>query len=752
MRRAGFVLLILYAWFQPGLTSAQQVPDEFQVAIRFDDGRFVTRRETARLMLSDQFRKLLRPGITDEELIRQFSEALDRQFERMPKPYFYTLTDAQRELDLAGDLDDPEVETRRDWNGSIAAFPGLAAFQLDRTNPRGFNEQLEAVRDHSALSTWLNPEDRIDGALRFAVRAPLIVDELEIPRTGMILDRDGVVKRLRPLNGRPANPEAVVSALLDFYIPRGLTPRIDLQLDGTPRTLSIFESGRIARILLPADLADFARAQMIVYEALPHRVFTAFRKRGAEILAEPLDPEATKREIDIEQLIFDTEPEEKAETFELPPLDGGLLGQIQQRLLALEYTASVFEFNPGELLVDLVIDPTTPQSGAGSEANPFTGTAVTAPNSPAVTSRPGAAPDVQPQPVRPVPPNGNQPSVTPREQDKNYVGGGFEYRPGQGVRALATYQRINTLGLDLFAVELGGAGGGGFASARYSRDYLFFGQLGRRLGGSFSGGTEFERQRILGGVLTNERRTGASLRIDLELFRDRNNRQLSLFFQGRRETVRLTAVQSASAPESATSQNIADVGLVHQWRRSLSRRPFRLRIEPALRFGIRVQQGEPSFQRFTLSTQYHQSVAGPVEIESRFVGATAGASTPLFELPSLGGSESVRGFRGDENIGQHLWAFQNELWFPVTRNGVPSGLHGFISRNVRLAFFHDAGNVHKPPAGTQGSITGLRQGAGLGLRVRYQGVVIEADWAYGFGSSEASRPGRGRFYFNFRLP
>jgi hypothetical protein len=742
---------MLFAWFMLPPETFAQMPDEFHVAIRFQDGRFVSRRDTARLVLSDGFRKLLRPGVTEQKLLDQFSDAIDRQFELMPKPYFFTLTDEQKELDLAGDLDDPEIAERRKWNGGLAEFPGLAAFQLDRTNPGNFNEQLEKVRERSALAAWLNPDDRLDQPLRFAVRAPLIVDELDVQRSGNILNREGVLRRLRPLNGFPANPEVISAALLDFYIPRGLTPRIDLQLDGSPRTLSIFESGRIARILLPAELTDLTKAQMIVYESLPHRVFAAFRKRVAEILAEPLDPEATKREIDIEQLIFDTETEESAETFELPPLDGGLFAQIQQRLLAMEYTASVFEFNPQELLVDLVIDATTPQSGAGSEANPFTGTAVTPPNSPGVTSRPGAAPDVQPEPIRPVTPNGPQPSGTPREQDKNYVGGGFEYRPGQGVRALASYQRMNTLGLDLFAVELGGAGSGGFASARYSRDYLFFGLLGRRLGGSFSGGTEFERNRVLAGILTNERRTGAAVRADLELFRDLNDRQLSVNFQGRRETVRLTHSGSAAA-ETATSQNTVDVGLMHQWRRTLSRRPLRLRIEPTLRFGIRLNSGEPSFQRLTLSAQFHQSIAGPVEIESRFAGASASVSTPLFELPSLGGSESVRGFRGDESIGQHLWAIQNELWLPIIGNGSPSSLRGFLSRNLRLAFFHDTGSVYKPPAGTLTSITGARQGAGVGLRVRYQGVVIETDWAYGFGSDANSRPGRGRFYFNFRLP
>ena len=47
--------------------------------------------------------------------------------------------------------------------------------------------------------------------------------------------------------------------------------------------------------------------------------------------------------------------------------------------------------------------------------------------------------------------------------------------------------------------------GEGFGTAEYSRDYLFFNALGRRLSVNVSGGSEFEQQRILNNVLTDER-------------------------------------------------------------------------------------------------------------------------------------------------------------------------------------------------------------------------------------------------------
>jgi hemolysin activation/secretion protein len=179
-------------------------------------------------------------------------------------------------------------------------------------------------------------------------------------------------------------------------------------------------------------------------------------------------------------------------------------------------------------------------------------------------------------------------------------------------------------------------------------------------------------------------------------------------------------------------------------------RPFKLRIEPALRMGLPLDH-EPSFNSFRLGTQYHQLIAGPIELESRVELRHATASTPVFEQPSLGGLESVRGFRSDEVIGRKLWSSQNELWVPLLTAGGRSGVRDFVRRNVRLAAFYDVGALDSQPA-AGASENGLRTGAGLGLRIRYQGVVIEADWAYGFGSDETGRPGRGRFYFNFRLP
>jgi len=550
----------------------------------------------------------------------------------------------------------------------------------------------------------------------------------------------------------PANPEPIQSILLDFYTARGLTPKIDVRLDAEPRSLSIFEINHIARILLPVEMKSFSVAAPIIYESLPNRVFRAFRSRGRDFLDAATGEEATKREIDLNELVKAAEDVDQSASFQLPPIDASELALISQRLLPLKQQASLFDFKPEELVFDLVVDFTTTQEGSAAKSNPATATAETPPNAPETTARPGSAPDLQVSPVAPSRSgNPKRSGNTPRREQKNFVGGGFEYLPGQEIRALGTFQRRD--GINLFGVDAGGQGSG-FASAHYSRDYLFFDKLGRRFSLDFGGGSEFNRQRVLDNLLTDERRSGAAVRLDLEAFRDFNANQLGFFAEGRHETVRLTAAkpETQPRPEVAANLNTIDIGATHRWRQQLSNRPARLQVEPSVRFGLGLSASEPSFRKFRLGARYHLSIAGPVELETRFEGRLASAATPVVELPSLGGPETVRGFRTDESLGRRLWSSQNELWFPLLKSGAPSKFRDRIRRNVRLAVFYDLGGLDHLAAGLPALLEGFRQGAGLGLRVKYQGVVIEADWAYGFGSDQAARPGRGRLYFNFRLP
>ena len=394
------VTLALLAAVSPSLAQSPP-PDRFEVAIKFDQGRFVADRATATLTLSERYRRLLRAGVTDQQLIAQFCDALDREFRLMPKPYFFTLTDVERSLDLQRKLTGADFEEMRNWNRELVKFPRIGVLSEQRSNTvegDSFSAGVDRVGEHSALSRWVNPDDvDLNRPFRFPVRDPLDVGTLGIPPTATVLDPMRVRELLRPLDGLPANPEQITDILLDFSIPRGLTPKIVANLDVSPREISIFDTSRIQRLLLPADVTDVNVAERIAYNALPNRVFKAFRRGGQSELARTLDADATKRDIDLATLVSRTE--QSPSPFELPPVDAVVLADIQQRVMILGFTASLFDSDPARQLLDLVIDETTPQAGAAAESNTVTGTTEAPPNAPAIAPRPNAAANLHPEPL-----------------------------------------------------------------------------------------------------------------------------------------------------------------------------------------------------------------------------------------------------------------------------------------------------------------------------------------------------------------
>src|SRR4051794_39216540 len=92
--------------------SAQDPVDRFEVLVKFRDGRLIAVPNSAQLILSDRYRSRLKPGTNLDALKREFIEAVNRQFELMPKPYFYTLGNTaghdEVSLDKAGALHDPD--------------------------------------------------------------------------------------------------------------------------------------------------------------------------------------------------------------------------------------------------------------------------------------------------------------------------------------------------------------------------------------------------------------------------------------------------------------------------------------------------------------------------------------------------------------------------------------------------------------------------------------------------------------------
>ena len=152
-----------------------------------------------------------------------------------------------------------------------------------------------------------------------------------------------------------------------------------------------------------------------------------------------------------------------------------------------------------------------------------------------------------------------------------------------------------------------------------------------------------------------------------------------------------------------------------------------------------------ALQRFRITANTHRKFdAWEYDFTGRFEDSTRG--TPIFELPSLGGTDTVRGFRTDDAVGQRLWSVQSELWRPIPALN-PSHFSNpqiqTVLEALRLSPFFDLGGAYQ----TTASRPGLRAGVGLGLRLDLQVAVLKFDWAYGFGDA-ASGGSRGKFYFS----
>jgi hemolysin activation/secretion protein len=294
---------------------------------------------------------------------------------------------------------------------------------------------------------------------------------------------------------------------------------------------------------------------------------------------------------------------------------------------------------------------------------------------------------------------------------------------------------------DSFSAKVGG-NSGALASFNYFADYVLFGKLHRRLSIRLNGGSDIEASRQIAGFTVDERQTGGSARVELELFRDLHGVQLYFYAEGARKTIEL--IDDADQAVSKTNLTTLDVGALYFHQTSESRHPRTVRMEPRLRLGLGASSSEPSFNVFSFRGNWHQKLPRLYELDFTGTVGIGSGDTPLFEQPSLGGAESVRGFRRDDAIGRTLAALQSEVWMPIPRlQATGETLGSYLRRNVRLAGFVDVGYL----ARASFSDAGIRVGPGLGARIIRWPVVIKLDWAYGFGEG-VSGSGHGRFYLS----
>ena len=315
---------------------------------------------------------------------------------------------------------------------------------------------------------------------------------------------------------------------------------------------------------------------------------------------------------------------------------------------------------------------------------------------------------------------------------------GLQYRPGQGVRFVARPSLINMGGAPQTAqFEVGGANAGALGGLQYSRDFLFFGDLRRRLSVAVNGDSNMDTKRILSGMLTNERRWSATARADLEWIPDRDGRLASFYAEAERTTV---VLERPDVPNTSVLLAVLNGGGSWKWSRTGLGLGRQVSLDPRIRLGIPITKNYAGFQLFSATAAFRQEL--PKLWEARITLRAAGSSsgTPQVEQPVLGGADSVRGFRTDTAIGRRAWSVQNEIWAPL---GIPRTTNAALEmlRSMRVAGFFDAGGIHHVSEGEPG----LLYGVGGGLRIKVaRTVFLKLDYGRGFGVQPGTR--KGRFY------
>src|SRR3989442_3855202 len=316
------------------------------------------------------------------------------------------------------------------------------------------------------------------------------------------------------------------------------------------------------------------------------------------------------------------------------------------------------------------------------------------------------------------------PGTKIRHRTTNYLGGTGSYGPRQTSSIGLIYEKDDLLGhLDrlTFAPTYNAGGGGDLAyvapvlAARAEPHRLY--DLDLHL---FS---DFRHNRLLEGVQTDERRTGYSIALGARPLRLPAPHSLRLQIGFRRERISLS--QTPMGENGGDTDRVL-LGAAYEWRHTYRWPSLTARLNPSADWVVGATGGERTFVRPGLDASFHGRFPSGLEVDLHLLGGTVDRRVPSFELWSLGGATTARGFREDSFLGRDLPSLQTELGLPFVRSLPPvanasSGEEQDMARTpvepraarlFKLAVFLDGGHLSRTTADTTQSIAG----AGLGIR------------------------------------
>ncbi|WP_439438552.1 BamA/TamA family outer membrane protein [Roseateles sp. DB2] len=442
----------------------------------------------------------------------------------------------------------------------------------------------------------------------------------------------------------------------------------------------------------------------------------------------------------------------------MPGLDGSSLsvahqsfGRDQladrvQRLQAYGLNASLAEFNgvrgpelgerrgrrPSPMLHRAVLRLESSQAQAPGEVLPGLRSCQT-PRDPPITDcaadegRSGCAPHAEARNLRA---GDLEPEPVARELRvlKNHLRFGAAWPSGRPPKLTAQYAHDGLLPGDSFQVELGEQSKTS-GQASYTRDFVGFPWLSRRLQLSGKVFSQFAPERAVQTGAPDERRQGVELRGRLDLFRDHGGFAQADFGASR------SRITLKAASDLTTTASLLDLNLVLAQSRPWTPAGWRGEIVAGLAHG---RADGRRYQRYTAEAVAQTMLGALDRATIRLKWGRIAGEPPLAEYLPFGGPDSVRGYREDSITGRRVYSAQLEYSRPAPWMPSDQELARLIRRKLALAVFADLGEVQGSPTQSDGR----RYAAGLGLRFRYdEGITLRLDAARPVGSVPAGEQG-----------
>ncbi|HXU10259.1 MAG TPA: hypothetical protein VN743_14775, partial [Blastocatellia bacterium] len=481
------------------------------------NGLLTVDREHSNLEASADFTNRLKIPI--ERARKILFDDLDQQLAALGKPYYNALSTDEQQKDDEGKLNDDLTSKLRTFSGSWTDYRSRFADWVAQDTANRLPLELAMAPLVNAFAAFANETsltfDSEDvtlwqagpGQATFTVVDPIqdwnsaeYAIVLPDAATGGTVSSTAEIKEeaLKPLLGRLWRSSEIRTRIEVFYARRGLTPIITLSpSDAATKTISIRESLRIARLIFPVVNGSEDDIDKILYLLLNDKQFRLFRKDRTNILSSLI---SIPGQPDFRAIDYVTHLQSKPNN---EPYVNSRVQQIQQ--LQLADVGYVFSLQPslarvqpnGITYVDLIIKKQSSNESAptGSPEQDVKPAPPTDTAQGVVTAESQERESIV-QPSRkaalfasgkPAAPDPVKEAASTKER-KNFIGGGFEYRPGQGVKAFGLYQRskFEFLGNDKFSLKIGGQEKA-LGAINYNSDFVQFRHLPFRLGFQLTG-------------------------------------------------------------------------------------------------------------------------------------------------------------------------------------------------------------------------------------------------------------------------